>query len=277
MANIRFRFARVAKRGILDHRGAFSSVALICEKFLRTYYNQDNFDFYSNGENGVIKKGASHFRPNLFVMDIGANKGDWAAGVLRVRPDSTVYCFEIIPTTASFLANRLSQASNAKVFAFGLSSQAREIDVHFNPAADDASTITPDNTNELFKNSKSRLIRCKTETGDQIVTKLGIPRIDFMKIDVEGHEVDVILGFSRTLDEPVLRPSIIQFEYGVTYIPAHRTLSDVYDLLQPRGYSIGRIYPKGVAFKPYELGDEHYRMGNYLAVRSDLVDFFRER
>lgn len=277
MVNIRVPFARNAKRAILDHPSAFSIVALMCEKFLRAFYNEADFDFSSNGERSVIKKSAGHFQPDFFVMDIGANKGDWAAEVLRIRPGAMIYCFEIIPSTASLLADRLSKGSNVMIFAFGLSSHAGEVDVHCNAAADDASTITPRNSDELFNGGKSQRIRCKIETGDDIVSKLGMPRIDFMKIDVEGHEVDVIQGFSRTLDAQGLRPSVIQFEYGVTYIPARRSLSDMYDLLQPHGYSIGRIYPKRVDFKRYELRDEHFRMGNYLAVRNDIVDVFLER
>jgi hypothetical protein len=90
-----------------------------------------------------------------------------------------------------------------------------------------------------------------------------------MKIDVEGHEVEVVRGFSDTLKNEKLRPAIIQFEYGDTYIPARHSLCEMYELLEPNGYSIGRLYYNGVDFKRYEFADDHYRMGNYIAVKSD--------
>lgn len=41
----------------------------------------------------------------------------------------------------------------------------------------------------------------------------------------------------------------------------------MYEFLTPGGYIVGRIYPKGVIFKNYEVEDDHFRMGNYLAIQ----------
>jgi hypothetical protein len=43
-------------------------------------------------------------------------------------------------------------------------------------------------------------------------------------------------------------------------------LREAYQLLEPFGYTIGRLYPDGVDFKPYEYQDDHFRMGNYVAI-----------
>ena len=64
----------------------------------------------------------------------------------------------------------------------------------------------------------------------------------------------------------------MQFEYGSTYVPAGATLREVYGLLGDAGYRIGRLHPDHVDFQAYALELEHYRMGNYIAVRDpDLV------
>ena len=90
-----------------------------------------------------------------------------------------------------------------------------------------------------------------------------------MKVDVEGHEVDVLEGFRKTLADQMMRPSIIQFEYGATYLPQNHNLCEIYALLEPLGYAIGRVYPYGVRFKSYDYADDHFRMGNYVAVQAD--------
>ena len=99
------------------------------------------------------------------------------------------------------------------------------------------------------------------------VGQLGWPAIDFLRLDVEGHEVDVLTGFAGTLDSS-RAPGVIQFEYGMTYIPARHTLHEVYGKLGSR-YAIGRLCPDGVDFKEYDAVDDHFRMGNYIAVRRD--------
>ena len=55
---------------------------------------------------------------------------------------------------------------------------------------------------------------------------------------------------------------------GSTYLPSGSTLKQVYDLLTPMGYAIGRIYPNHVDFRDYVYTDDNFRMGNFVATRS---------
>jgi hypothetical protein len=59
----------------------------------------------------------------------------------------------------------------------------------------------------------------------------------------------------------------MQIEYGDTYIPSGSTLKALYELVEPHGYSIGRLYPNYVDFKSYEYRDDNFRMGNLIAVK----------
>jgi hypothetical protein len=106
------------------------------------------------------------------------------------------------------------------------------------------------------------------------VRQLGLTKIDLLKIDVEGHEAEVLRGFQMLKS---LAPKIIQFEYGPTFFPSRHTLQEVYNILGPIGYEIGRLYPRKVDFKAYAIPDENLRMGNYIAVKNDaeFLDFFK--
>jgi hypothetical protein len=100
--------------------------------------------------------------------------------------------------------------------------------------------------------------------------KRNMTRIDLLKIDTEGHEIAILEGFSKALHGS--RISVIQFEYGTTWIAPRCFLHEAYTLLKPLGFSIGRLYPDGVFFKPYNrLEDDHFRMGNYVAVHEAYV------
>jgi FkbM family methyltransferase len=267
---------------IREHRKnpVISATAVLCEKFVRAYYNEDIYSFEKNGELRVLSLIASRFPQDNFVaLDVGANQGDWTQAVLDQRPGARVLCFEILPDAAAALKVRFQDVFNVDVFNVGLSSAAGEVVFCWNRSCETASSITPRRHHALFEFSDTEDLICKVAPGDTFVNECGLLRIDFMKIDVEGHEVDVLKGFRDTLADDTLRPGAIQFEYGNTFLPSGRRLADVYELLVPHGYVIGRIFPRSVEFKDYSISDDHFRMGNYIAVQanSDLHALLKGR
>lgn len=262
----------VLRQRIRENRSNWlaSTAAVLCEKFLRAYYNEDFYSFEKNGEERVLALVSSWFSNDGFTAwDVGANKGDWTQAVLDARPDAKVICFEIVPHTAAKLKARFSHNPNVSVFDFGLSSRRGELNVCWNKSYEEVSSINPRLSHPLFLNGHIENISCKVETGDNIIGGANLMRVDMLKIDVEGHEMDVIRGFHDTFEKGDRRPSVIQFEYGATYIPNGHTLFEIYEYLKPLGYTVGRVYPRYVDFKDYEFSDEHFRMGNYVAVQSN--------
>jgi len=255
------RFARENRRSRVVER-----IARQCEKFLHGYYNQGFYDFADNGEARVIEivAGARPEQP-LHVMDVGANRGDWARAVLARRPDAIVYCFEIVPAIAAALRDGLAGCPTAHVCEYGLSSAAGEIEVFWNRSSDHTNSVVRQRGDPSLAAAEIAAIACTVDTGDAVVERLAIPRIDLLKIDVEGHEIDVLSGFRKTLESAERRPRVIQFEYGVTWLAPRHTLLEAFQLLEPSGYVVGRLYPDGVDFKPYLLADDHFRMGNCIA------------
>ena len=86
-----------------------------------------------------------------------------------------------------------------------------------------------------------------------------IHKIHFLKIDVEGAELEVLRGASRMLKYT----DVIQFEYGGTWQDAGTKLSDALELLKDR--KIFRMSATQISEGP---GAEDFRYCNYLAVLS---------
>jgi FkbM family methyltransferase len=239
------------------------------ERFLQGFYNQGFYEFHDNGEANVIEIVVSgQAGKSLIAIDVGASRGDWAKAVLAHSADAIIYCFEILPTISSALREAFVGHPNVHVYEHGLSSEAKNVDVFWNHKWDTASSISPRLEDPLFAGSNVTTVTGKVDTGDAAVKRLAMPRIDFLKIDVEGHEIEVLSGFEKTLTTVELRPQVIQFEYGATWLPTRHNLLEVYRLLGPLGYITGRLYPDGVEFRPYSFEDDHFRMGNYIAVQA---------
>ncbi|MCU0536475.1 MAG: FkbM family methyltransferase [Hydrococcus sp. Prado102] len=243
----------------------------ISRYFLMAYWNEKCWDMEENGEVYLMKVIKKYFlERKLIVFDVGANHGQWSIRVKKIFPDATIHCFEIIPETFNSLSSNLNSYTEVISNSFGLSDFNRKVDVTYIPTQDSGSSIQ-----SLPWKLDSKIIECDVITGDDYTKKNKIEIINFMKIDTEGHELFVLKGFSDFLTKNII--TLIQFEYGYTCIPSKIILGDFYDFLIPKGYSIGRLYPKGVDFKKYDMfEDEHFRMGNYVAVHESAKDLIEE-
>lgn len=81
--------------------------------------------------------------------------------------------------------------------------------------------------------SKSIIGNCEVVTGKEYCETNNIIKIDFLKIDVEGMETKVLLGFGDFLKN--IR--YIQFEYGIGLRDAGSNLKEIMDLLKSYGFN----------------------------------------
>lgn len=238
-------------------------IAKCSEKYLRAWYNENRWEFSTNGEAFVLSRFSQWAGAReVVIWDVGAHYGEWSEATHKVIPQASIHSFEIVPE----MAGRLTDTSWRSAHAFGLSDVEGIVEVHWNKSHDTENSINPRSEYPTFQGVPVDLVECQVVTGDQLVDKFGAP--DFLKIDVEGHEAFVLRGFRETLQGEGAAP-LIQFEYGSTYVPSGTTLREMYALLP--GYSIGRLYPGYVDFKPYSYADEHLRMGNMIATRDKAL------
>lgn len=234
-------------------------IAKYSEMYLRSWYNEARWDFETNGEAFVLSRFNQWAQGRkVTIWDVGAHYGEWSEAAHKLASSATVHSFEIIRETAL----RLPDTDWRSTHAFGLSDVEGVVDVHWNKGNDTESSINPRSEFPSFQGVPIAVVQSQVRTGDQLVSELGPP--DFVKIDVEGHEAYVLRGFRETLHGENA-PQLIQFEYGATYVPTGSTLREIYALLP--NYSIGRLYPDYVDFKPYSYSDEHLRMGNMIATK----------
>lgn len=96
-----------------------------------------------------------------------------------------------------------------------------------------------------------------------------IESIDFLKIDTEGYELDVLLG----CEEMITSIRIIQFEYGGTYLDSKITLKQIFDLLGPDRYYYllqgnGLHQIKYDDIRPYD----DYSYANFIASTTSMFE-----
>jgi FkbM family methyltransferase len=236
------------------------ALAALSEKYLRHWYNEDFYEFERNGEAFALDQFAHWNRgAAVTVWDVGSHRGEWSEEALKRIPAATIHSFEVIPSIAADIPPHPRRS----VHVVGLSNRAGESRITFNPSHDTMNTLNPFSFARRDPNfNGATLTSCQLTTGDLLSKQIGAPSL--LKIDVEGHEVSVLRGCGAMLNSEAA-PVMIQLEYGLTYLPAGESLLQIHDLLP--SYSIGRLYPDHVDFRSYDLRDDHFRMGNLIAVR----------
>jgi FkbM family methyltransferase len=188
----------------------------------------------------IVQQARGVANPVRVVFDVGAERGEKSLALLRAFPQSDVYCFE--PRREAFLAMQKRVASfgeRAKPYNLGFYSHAcqTEITVCSHGPASSLLGVSP-----LLKTQGKTEIGRETitvRTLDDFVKEKGLSRIDFLKIDVEGVEKELLLGATVALE----RIENIFVEIGVFFHKANsRDHIDVFDLLQRAGFTFMGAY-----------------------------------
>ncbi len=127
------------------------------------------------------------------VLDIGANIGNHALAFSHHA--KAVYAFEPIPEIFQLLKENITQNGLDHVHALNraLSDDTGDATIYINRAGNLGSSSLYQRNNQ----SESQTIR--RQRGDDALAELGLDTVDFIKLDVEGHELNVIQGLEGTL------------------------------------------------------------------------------
>ncbi|MBP0034491.1 MAG: FkbM family methyltransferase, partial [Roseofilum sp. Belize BBD 4] len=221
-------------------------------------------------------------KPGMTVFDVGANLGDYSILLSQlVGASGKVYTFEPTSTVFAKLKDRLkskdlNNTNNVEIFQKAVFSENKEIEFHEFPedysvwnSIGTPQMPNPENPQENIPISKTEIVEaisldsfCKTEE---------IKIIDYLKIDVEGAESDVLLGSINLLKEKKIK--FIQFEISQKMLEGlNRKAGDTFKILIENGYECHRIEDDGRIGEKVIDSNSFYE--NYIAFQEMPIHFF---
>jgi len=129
------------------------------------------------------------------AIDVGANVGNWAA-VLADRC-SEVHAFEPNPQALHMLRGRLAARANVRLCEFALGDDVGDLALHLYDHHAHASAFADGDLDTLTRGGMVSTIKVPLVSLDALGYQWR--PVDFVKIDVEGGERDVLAGAQRTL------------------------------------------------------------------------------
>jgi FkbM family methyltransferase len=256
---IRRGLDRLTRAGIEDPR-----VQAACERYANRFRGENNGAIETNGELRFIREVLPRCRT---VFDVGANVGDWARLALQVNPAARLYCFEPSAFTfAKLTANAFP--ANVSCHNLGFGSAAGEASLYLFEDGSGMNSLYPRSGLEdgwnIAPPSKTETIRI--ETLDAFCAAQAIDRVDFLKMDVEGHELGVLNGAAGLFGRRAI--GAVQFEYGGCNIDSRTFMKDFFEFFQARGYTLHKIHPNRlVPVARYDQRLDNFQHQNWVAMR----------
>lgn len=177
-------------------------------------------------------------------FDIGANKGQTIEFLLSVFHAPTIYAFEPLSDTFSALVQRFSQMN---VFAHQAAMGANVGTMEINEfASSDLSSFLSlsDNPESRFNGGTPQKVRSvQVLTVDNFVQKNGIKRIDLLKSDTQGFEMEVLRGADKSLQVGLIRNIYLELNFIPIY-DGQASPAEVFEFLKDKGFGLVDFYEK---------------------------------
>jgi len=203
------------------------------------------------------------------VFDVGANFG-WFATLFAglVGPTGRVHAFEPVPAIAALTEEALELnrcADRVDLWRVGLGSSRG----HFTVYTFDGLPHGHASATKLGR-PDARPHRCDLTTLDDHVRERGVRRVDLLKMDVEGHELEVLRGARDTLSGPDAPLIVLEMNQDCMRDRGLRA-DDLRSTLRDLGYThLWRVRRTDdyLAAKPHQEGRVRRARRGHLLVRA---------
>ncbi len=224
-----------------------------------------------SGEKSIFRKLKSLKQDSYCLFDVGANKGDFTKIILDFFNNNNieVHSFEPSRTAFELLSNNI-KSDKVILNNKGLGKEAGIFPFYTDSPGSGTASLTKRKLDYLgvdFDYSEDVSI----DTLDEYCLANNVKEIDLLKLDVEGHEFDVLEGSKDMLKRKMIK--MISFEFGGCNIDTRIFLRDFYYLLNEFGFLLYRITPSGYFYllNNYSEKLELFRTTNFIGIRKDIA------
>jgi len=237
---------------------------------------EDIYSLYHNGYLGYPEIAEQEFckkvlRPGMTVFDIGAHIGQFTLLFASlVGPSGRVFAFEPCDSTmrrlkAHILLNGFNNVITEKVAVYSINSSHVKLNIFpqrysFWNTIGKPKMFSRDHPNQIEPVDQEVV---RTVTINEYCRSRRIQALDYLKVDVEGAELDVLKSCSGLLKRGAIR--YIQFEVSQAMVKGMgRDGTEVFKLLKDFGYECHPISVSGELQPPVTRNDAFF--ANFIAM-----------
>lgn len=239
-------------------------------------------------EKGAVKIVHRVVKPGMFVIDIGANLGYYALMESRlVGPEGKVYAIEPVEKNHEVLCKnvQINKYRNVETFNLAIGDENSNREILLSVNSNHATMMDMGQASGYYKSRMERIggdtINVPTVTLDRFVEENNIDRVDFIRMDVEGFEIEIVKGMQRTIER--FGPKIL-VELHYVHFERPAVINDMIVDMLKSGYEIvdmanrrGRVAINGLKDKTIRRSCPHVlfskRESSSIHILADMPSF----
>ena len=241
---------------------------------------EGSLDIERNGEAALLRAMAAAAAAEgraLTIFDVGANYGQWSLTLLRAlrdrrAPAAKLTQFEPVPSVRTALSKVMSAWSDTGHITIEPLALSDRLGTATMVVTDEGA-----GTHHLKSEShnfEGRSIDVAVTTIDHYIEQNPVGPIDFIKIDAEGADPDVIRGMERLLRNGGVE--MVQFEYSIHFVRTRSYLMDIFEIGEANGYRVALLTPTHLEFHECWHPDlEHFYPAPMLLVRNGARTYLK--
>lgn len=180
---------------------------------------------------------------NPVIFDVGANKGQSIRFFKEIFKAATIYSFEPNSALYTSLLSLYGNRSDIRLYpyALGEGSGVMDLIVYANNELSSLKRIERNTVNPFSDEPIKQEEKIAIESIDDFVATNGIKKIDLLKIDTQGYELEVLKGAANSLKSGMIRNLYIE----LNFISIYENQSDyveIIELLRSQHYILAGLY-----------------------------------
>lgn len=183
------------------------------------------------------------------ILDIGANVGTMTVAFKRYFSDARVFSFEPVPSTFSELDANTAHLPGVTCCCAAMGGAVGQAQIFLTEDSSGSTLVRPNN----FR----KAVDVEVMTVDSFAEKHGLKRIDILKSDTEGYEMEVLVGAREVLAAERVRFVLVEcgFHPGDR---RHTLFDELRDYLLPLGFRVFGFYDQQLEWS----GEKSLRFAN---------------